>query len=213
MELIIRGGQLIDGTGVPPVRADIGIADGRICEIGDLSAKADVPAIDAAGLTVGPGFIDIHSHSDFTLMLDPRAVSSITQGVTLEVVGNCGHGCAPIRDPELARANIYGASGGQPISWRTMAEYLDRLESARPAVNVVSLAPNGNLRLAAAGPVDRPSTLEELATMTRLLEQALEEGAFGFSTGLEYGPERACSEEEILALLRVVARSGGPHAT
>src|SRR6267143_6515763 len=99
MDLIIRGGQLIDGTGVPPVRADIGIANGKICEVGDLSAKADVRTIDATGLAVSPGFIDIHSHSDFTLMLDPRAVSSLYQGVTLEVVGNCGHGCFPIHDP------------------------------------------------------------------------------------------------------------------
>ncbi|PYV08598.1 MAG: hypothetical protein DMG07_25375 [Acidobacteria bacterium] len=213
MRLLIAGGTVVDGTGRPRQRADLLVERGRIAEIGFFDAPADARRLDAGGLLVAPGFIDIHSHSDFTLLLDPRAVSSITQGVTLEVVGNCGHGCAPIADPELARANIYGASGGQPISWRTMAEYLDRLESARPAVNVVSLAPNGNLRLAAAGAVDRPSTLEELATMTRLLEQALEEGAFGFSTGLEYGPERDCSEEEIVALCRVVARSGGLYAT
>src|SRR5437667_11510431 len=184
MELIIRGGQLIDGTGVPPVRADIGIADGRICEVGDLSAKADLPAIDAAGLTVSPGFIDIHSHSDFTLMLDPRAVSSITQGVTLEVVGNCGHGCAPIRDPALAGVNIYGYDPETGLAWRSMAEYLGALEQRRPAVNVASLVANGNLRLAAAGMVDRPSTSDEVAQMKHLLAEAPDEGAIGYSTGL-----------------------------
>src|SRR2546426_99372 len=183
LDVLITGGTVIDGSGSPGRAMDVGIVDDRIAAVEPLAGAEAARVIAATGLVVTPGFIDIHSHSDFTLLVDPRAVSSITQGVTLEVVGNCGHGCAPIADPELARANIYGASGGQPISWRTMAEYLDRLESARPAVNVVSLAPNGNLRLAAAGAVDRPSTLEELATMTRLLEQALEEGAFGFSTG------------------------------
>jgi len=140
MRLLIAGGTVVDGTGRPRQRADLLVERGRIAEIGFFDAPADARRLDAGGLLVAPGFIDIHSHSDFTLLLDPRAVSSITQGVTLEVVGNCGHGCAPIADPELARANIYGASGGQPISWRTMAEYLDRLESARPAVNVVVLS-------------------------------------------------------------------------
>ena len=128
-------------------------------------------------------------------------MSSITQGVTLEVVGNCGHGCAPIGDPELAKMNIYGYQEGQEIGWRTMAEYLECLEAGKPAVNVVSLVPNGNLRLAVAGLVDRPSTPDELRQMKNLLTQSLEEGAFGFSTGLEYGPERDCTEAEIIEAL------------
>ena len=108
--------------------------------------------IDATGLSVTPGFIDIHSHSDFTLVVDPRAVSSVTQGVTLEVVGNCGHGCAPIGDPDLTRSNIYGCRAEHDIPWRTMAEYLDVLEQGEPAVNVATLVPNGQSALGGGRP-------------------------------------------------------------
>jgi len=212
-DLLISGGTLIDGTGTPAYPADIALKDGRIAAINPAVIPAGVPTLDARGAFVSPGFIDIHSHSDFTLLVDPRAVSSITQGVTLEVVGNCGHGCAPIADPELARMNIYGYRPDAPLNWRTMGQYLDRLEAARPAVNLLSLVPNGNLRLAVAGLVDRPSTADELRQMKKLLAQSLEEGAFGFSTGLEYGPEQACPEDEIIALCRVAAAKGGFYAT
>lgn len=213
VDLLIRGGTVVDGTGGPAFQADVAVRDGRIFEVGWVEALEGVPTLDARGLVVAPGFIDIHSHSDFTLVVDPRAVSSITQGVTLEVVGNCGHGCAPIVDPELARMNIYGCQRGHEIRWRTVAEYLDCLEAGRPAVNVLTLVPNGNLRLAVAGLVDRPSTPDELKRMEKLLAQGLEEGAFGFSTGLEYGPERACTEAEVVALCRVAADAGGLYAT
>src|SRR5207247_5316906 len=132
-------------TGAPPYQAGLLVEDGRISEImrGDLEMpRHGVSTLDATGLYVAPGFIDIHSHSDFTLLVDPRAVSSITQGVTLEVVGNCGHGCAPIVDPAVARANIYGCQAGHDIQWRSMAGYLDHLEAGKPAVNVATLVPN-----------------------------------------------------------------------
>src|SRR3712207_1702791 len=124
-DLLITGGEIADGTGAPPFRADVAIRDGRVAAIipaGQLDPQfADSPALDASGLLVAPGFIDIHSHSDFTLLSDPRAVSSVAQGVTLEVVGNCGHGCAPIGDPALAAANIYGYQAGARLDWRTVA--------------------------------------------------------------------------------------------
>lgn len=214
-DLLIRGGSVVDGRGAPPFAADIAIKNGRIAAVGKIDAPAETPALSAAGLLVAPGFIDIHSHSDFTLLVDPRAVSSVTQGVTLEVVGNCGHGCAPIAPAHthLFPMNIYGYRPDYPLNWRSMADYLERLEAGRPAVNVVSLAPNGNLRLAVAGLVERPSTPDELKQMKKLLAQSLEEGAFGFSTGLEYGPERGCTEAEIAALGRVTANAGGIYAT
>jgi N-acyl-D-aspartate/D-glutamate deacylase len=211
--LLIRGGTVLDGTGGPPFAADVAVGDGRILDVGRIPVLEGVPCLDARGLYVTPGFIDIHSHSDFTLLVDPRAVSSVMQGVTLEVAGNCGHGCAPIGDPVLARSNIYGCRPGYDITWRGMGEYLDRLAAGRPAVNVASLVPNGNLRLAVAGLVDRPSRPDERARMSRLLEQSLEEGAYGYSTGLEYGPEKACSEEEVIELCRVTVRRGGLYAT
>ena len=189
-DLLLRGGTVVDGTGAPPVTADVAVGGGRILEVGPALGLTAAETLDVSGLLVTPGFIDIHSHSDFTLTVDPRAVSSIAQGVTLEVVGNCGHGCAPVLDPEAVKGNVYGYSEEHPIRWRTVAEYLDVLEAGRPAVNVLTLVPNGNLRLAAAADISRPSTPAELARMERLLEQGLEEGAFGFSTGLEYGPSK-----------------------
>ena len=212
-DLILRGGQVVDGTGKPPFRADLAVQDGRIVDVGFMDEAEGIDVLDATGLLVCPGIIDIHSHSDFTLVVDPRAMSSVMQGVTLEVVGNCGHGCAPIVDPERARSNIYGCQAEDEISWRTMADYLERLEVGQPAVNVLTLVPNGLLRLAVVRDVGHASTPEELSQMKKLLSQCLEEGAFGLSTGLEYGPEKSCPEEEIIELCRLVADAGGFYAT
>ena len=218
--ILISNGAILDGSGAPSYMADLLIMGDRIVDIipaGSPIAEGRVPSnaamLDAAGLVIAPGFIDIHSHSDFTLLVDPRAVSSIAQGVTLEAVGNCGHGCAPIADPAAVTGNIYGYRAGFELNWSSMAGYLARLEAARPAVNVLSLVPNGNLRLAVAGQVDRPSAPDELRQMKKLLAQSLEEGAFGFSTGLEYGAEQGCAEGEIAELCHVTAAAGGYYAT
>ena len=213
LDLVVQAGTILDGTGGQRFRADVGVSDGRIVAVGDLADADSTRRLDAEGLLVAPGFIDIHSHSDFTLLIDPRAQSSIYQGVTTEVVGNCGHGCAPLTDPGLFTGNIYGYAPDVEIDWHSMSEYLARLDAAGPAVNVVSLVPNGNLRLAVRGMEDRPATEDEIGQMERLLEASLEEGAFGFSTGLEYPTERACSEEETIRLCRVVAQTGGLYAT
>src|SRR5437867_1999264 len=138
IDLLISQGTIVDGTGSQPFHADLAIKDGKIYDVGVIPKQEGVPVLDAQGLLVAPGFIDIHSHSDFTLVVDPRAMSSITQGVTLEVVGNCGHGCAPILNSELAKSNVYGCAAGSDLSWSTMAEYLAYLESRKPAVNVLS---------------------------------------------------------------------------
>ena len=211
-EIVIRDGTVLDGTGGKPFAADVAVAGGAVAAIGRIEAPGETE-IDAAGLYVAPGFIDIHSHSDFTLLVDPRAVSAVTQGVTLEVVGNCGFGCSPIGDPALAATNIYGFSDAVPIDWSGTAGYLDRLEAARPAVNVLTLIPNGQLRLATVGMADRSATPGELRRMTSLLEQGLEEGAWGLSSGLEYPAESGVTEEELTTLCRTVARAGGLYAT
>ncbi|HEV3003247.1 MAG TPA: amidohydrolase family protein, partial [Pirellulales bacterium] len=120
-DLLIRGGLLVDGTGGPSVRADIGVEGGRVTALGRISHEVEaVEVLDAQKCIVAPGFIDIHSHSDFTLLIDPRAMSSVSQGVTTEVVGNCGHGCAPIADPLAVRGNIYGYDPCVPLDWRDM---------------------------------------------------------------------------------------------
>jgi N-acyl-D-amino-acid deacylase len=211
MDLVIRGGTILDGAGGVPRVADVAVKDGRIVAIGKL--KANGAEIDATGLTVAPGFIDIHSHSDYTLLVDPRAVSAITQGVTLEVIGNCGFGCAPIADPQMAAPNIYGFNNEIPLTWHRVGEYLERLAAAKPAVNVIKLVPNGQLRRATLGVADRAATEPELAKMKALLAEGLEEGAFGYSTGLEYPAERGAPDEELVELCKVVARRGGLYAS
>jgi N-acyl-D-aspartate/D-glutamate deacylase len=211
-DCVIRGGTVFDGRGAAPARADVAVSDGRIAACGDIG-DADCREIDATGLFVAPGFIDIHSHSDYTLLVDPRAVSALHQGVTLEVIGNCGHGCFPIRDPALATKAIYGYSDAVDLSWRTAGEYFDRLAGAMPAVNVLSLVPNGQLRLSTLGLADRGATDDELQTMEGLLEESLAEGAWGLSTGLEYATESGATEAELAALCRPVAEAGGFYAT
>lgn len=203
-DLIIRGGTVLDGAGGFPEQADIGIVGDRIVTFGKLGSGQG-EELDATGLFVAPGFIDIHSHSDYTLLTDPRAVSAIYQGVTTEVVGNCGHGCFPIRDPDLALKAIYGYSESVPLDWDSAAEYFSRLERAKPALNVLSMVPHGQLRLAVVGLTDRPSTEAELAEMARLLETALDEGAWGLSTGLEYATEAGASESEVTRLCAPLA--------
>lgn len=211
-DLLIRNGTILDGTGAPPRPGDVAVVDGRIAEVGPIRDAAG-RVLDAAGCYVAPGFIDIHSHSDYTLLVDPRAVSAIRQGVTLEVIGNCGFGCAPIGRPELAADNIYGFDGSVPLTWRDMAGYLDRLDSARPAVNLLSLVPNGQLRRSIVGVEQRPARPDEVAAMATLLEDALDQGAWGYSTGLEYPAECGAAEAEIAALCCVVAGRGGLYAT
>jgi N-acyl-D-aspartate/D-glutamate deacylase len=211
-DVVIRNGTLIDGTGARPIRADLAIVGERIAAIGEVDARG-LTELDADGKYVTPGFIDIHSHSDYTLLVDPRAVSAIRQGVTLEVIGNCGFGCAPIRDPSLAKGSIYGFDGSIPLAWRSMGEYLERLDAAAPAVNVITLVPNAQLRLSTVGMHDRPADRDELARMKDLLSEGLGEGAFGYSTGLEYGAERGAGEAELSELCRVVRRADGLYAT
>jgi N-acyl-D-aspartate/D-glutamate deacylase len=211
-ELAIRGGMVHDGSGRAPVRADVALAGGRIAAIGPRLGEAEND-LDANGLVVAPGFIDIHSHSDYTLLVDPRAVSSVTQGVTLEVIGNCGFGCAPIGDPRLARDSIYGYDGSVELGWTSIGGYLDKLEKVGPAVNVLTLVPNAQLRRTAMEATDRPANGAELQRMRALLRDGLAEGAAGFSIGLEYPSESEASEVELTALAAEAGRVGKLFAT
>lgn len=212
-DVLIRGGDIIDGTGAARRRGDVGVAAGRIEAIGDLSAASTTTVIDAAGLVVTPGFIDIHSHSDFTLLVDGRAHSQIYQGVTTEVVGNCGHGPAPlVGDVDRYVPNIYGWRSEPPIRWRSFDEYLSEVKSAKVALNVASLVPHGNLRIACVEDLGRPAMNAEIEQMERLLAESLEAGAFGYSTGLEYPAERASSSEELVRLCTLAAKHHGFYA-
>lgn len=213
LDVLITNGTVVDGSGGPARQANVAIKDGSVVDIGQLEGAEAAQHIDATDRLVTPGFIDIHSHSDYTLLRDPRAVSALYQGVTLEVIGNCGHGCFPIADRTAAPISIYGHHEDTPIDWTDAVGYFGRLQAAGPAVNVLSLVPHGQLRLATIGLADRSATAEESVAMASALELALAQGAWGFSTGLEYPVEKGSSESEITQLCRIVARRDGLYAT
>jgi N-acyl-D-amino-acid deacylase len=211
---VLRGGTILDGTGRGPgYVADVLIVGDRIADIGHIAPNDGTELVDVAGHYVTPGFIDIHSHSDFTLLRDPRAVSQISQGVTTEVIGNCGFGCCPICDPGLAREAIYGYDDSVPIIWSDLDGYFSALRKAVPAVNVAALIPNGQLRLSVLRTASRPANADEIARMANLLRVGLGQGAIGYSTGLEYPWESSASEDEVGALCAVAAEFGGLYAT
>jgi N-acyl-D-amino-acid deacylase len=207
MNIIIRNVDILDGSGSPAFRADIGLQGDRIAEIGDLSAATTGAVIDGTGLTAAPGFIDIHSHSDFTLPINPRAESKVRQGVTTEVIGQCGGSAAPLNP--TSREAMLAAHPDLPWEWNTFGEYLDYLRRQGLAVNVVPLVGHGTIRGTGMGLADRAPSADEMAAMKRLVTQAMDEGAWGISTGLIYPPGIYASTDEIVELSRVVAGRGG----
>src|SRR3954451_10094491 len=208
-DVMIRGGRVLDGRGGPPVVTDVGILDGRIAAVGVLDVAEAATVVDATGGAVAPGFIDIHSHADTTLLADPRAQSAIAQGVTTVVVGNCGHSPAPLPIPAALPDLTFGHVPGTTPSWTTFGEYLATLEAAKPAVNVASLARHNALRGAVLGLSPREATTTEVAAMTDELAAAFDDGAFGLSVGLEYPLGARATPDELVALASAVARRDG----
>ncbi len=212
-DLAIRGGMVVDGTGAPAREADVFVSAGRIAAIERGSARAARRVIDARGLVIAPGFIDIHTHSDFTLPLNPRAEGKIRQGVTTEVVGNCGFSVAPALPGTAAMLRDYLAASAPwlPFGDVTFREYLDAFPPV--AVNTIMQVGHNTLRLMTVGMERRAATAGELATMERLLAEALEAGALGLSSGLFTAPGTYAGPEEIEALARVLARYGAAYAS
>lgn len=213
LDVLIRGGQVVDGSGAPWVRADVGIRGNRIEVIGQLAGATAAREIDATGKTVAPGFIDCHSHSDWSLLANRGSDSTLLQGVTTEVVGNCGMSHAPVSDLNRTHiaADLARRSPGAALAWTTFGEYLDHMRQGGLGANYAFLVGHAAIRGASMGTDERQATVEEVQRMERLLAQCLEEGALGFSTGLEFVPGRAASVEELVALSRVVARAESMH--
>ena len=210
-DILISGGLVVDGTGAPPVLCDVGIRGDQIEDVGELSSCPAGIRIDAAGACVCPGFIDTHSHSDAYLLIEPSAPSKIHQGITTEVVGNCGASAAPLTGdyhmPSDWRDKSY------PGTWSSVADYRALLEKVQPAPNVVLLIGHNTLRVGVAGYENRKVTDEELRQMIRLLERSLDEGGRGLSTGLIYPPGMFAPADEILRLATVAARHGGIYTS
>jgi N-acyl-D-amino-acid deacylase len=218
LDLLLRGGRVIDGAGNPWYRADVGIAGDRIAAVGRLSGEPAARVLDVDGLYVCPGFVDMHTHSDLRLLVEPAHEAKVHQGVTLEVLGQDGLSYAPVTDEVLAqlRRQLAGWNEDPPgfdWSWRTIGEYLDRLD-AGIAVNAAYLVPHGTLRMCAMGLEDRAPTDAELDHMKRLLAEGLDEGAVGLSSGLTYAPGMYADDDELVALCEVMREHGGyycPH--
>ncbi|WNM29881.1 D-aminoacylase [Streptomyces sp. Li-HN-5-11] len=223
-QLVIRDADVVDGSGEPSYRADVVVDRGRIVSIVKEAAAAGcqrpgaMRELDAEGLVLSPGFIDMHAHSDLALLRDPDHSAKAAQGVTLEVLGQDGLSYAPVDDRTLAevRRTITGWNGhGDDVDfdWRSVGEYLDRLDRGI-AVNAAYLVPQGTVRALAVGWEDREATPEELERMRQLVAEGLEQGAVGMSSGLTYTPGMYAKDAELTELCRVVASYGGyycPH--
>lgn len=212
-DIVIRGGLLIDGTGTPEQRKDVAIRDGRIAEIGTHISSSGARVIDAAGRIVAPGFIDIKTHSDWTLPLMPQCESKVRQGVTTEVIGHCGYSCAPALPGrvEMLRDYLSPSAPWLSFSETSFADYLAGYPAT--AVNKVMLVGHNTLRLMAMGMEDRPPEPAELDHMTRMLAEALGAGALGMSSGLFTAPGSYAEGEELVALGRLLARHGARYFT
>ena len=223
-ELVIRDADVVDGSGGPSYRADVVVDGGRIVSIVQEAAAAGCQRpkarreLNAEGLVLSPGFIDMHAHSDLALLRDPDHSAKAAQGVTLEVIGQDGLSYAPVDDRTLAevRSTITGWNGyGDDIDfdWRSVGEYLDRLDRG-VAVNAAYLIPQGTVRMLAVGWEDREATPQELDRMRQLVAEGMEQGAVGMSSGLTYTPGMYAKDAELTELCRVVASYGGyycPH--
>ncbi len=211
--LFIRGGTLIDGTGGPGVRADVAVRDGRIAALGSDITAGGARVINAAGKVVAPGFIDIKTHSDWTLPLMPLAESKVRQGVTTEVIGHCGYSCAPALPGKAEALAQYLSPSAPWLEFRetTFADYAARYPQT--SVNRVMLVGHNTLRLMSMGMDDRPPEPDELDLMVRLLEEALDGGALGLSSGLFTAPGSYAESEELVTLGRILKARGARYFT
>jgi len=211
-DLVLAGGRVVDGTGAPWFVADVGVVGDRIAAVGDLSQAVVRRRIDARGLYIAPGFIDMLGQSEYNVLVDPRAASKITQGITTEITGE-GTAIAPLSAAMIADARAVYAHYGVTPDWTTLAGYWRAFERARPAINLGTFVGAGGVREHVIGNDDRPATPVELEQMKALVAEAMQQGALGLSTSLIYVPGRFASTEEIVALAKVARAHGGSYIT
>ena len=215
MDLVIRGGMIVDGTGSRPrFYGDIAIDQGKISRVGSVEDRGD-RTIDAKGLVVTPGFVDIHTHSDFPLLQNRNAESSVRQGVTTSIIGSCGRSCAPINDrtKEFLVKDIIGYDSRLPVTWHSFGEYLSEFEKPGVAQNVAALVAHDAVRIAVMGYDTRKPSLEEMEQMKELVRDCMESGGIGLSTGLAYPPGANADTQEIIELAKVVSEYGGIYSS
>jgi len=205
-DLLIRGGLIVDGTGSPWIRGDVAIRGDRIVAVGRLAGARSRDTIDATGLVVSPGWIDMLGHSEYALLRDGRAISKITQGITSEITGE-------VTSVVPVNSNTLRELGRPSVPWRDLDGYFRALEDARPAINLGTFVTVGSVRRYAMGDADRAPTPAELDTMRALVAAAMRQGAMGLSTGLIYAPASYATTEEIIELARVAAAYGGGYAS
>jgi N-acyl-D-aspartate/D-glutamate deacylase len=208
-DLLIEETEIIDGTGKPSFTGSVAVRQDRMEAVGKLEDSKARRVIDGRGLILAPGFIDVHSHSDYHLCIWPRADSKIRQGVTTEIGGNCGYAAAPIldslaREREKSFKKYYGLN----LPWLSVSEYFQKLESQKISINFGLLAGHNTLRASVMNGDNRPPSETELQKMQRLLKQGMEEGALGLSTGLIYSPACFSTPEEMVALAKVLKPYG-----
>ena len=212
-DVVLVNGKIVDGTGAPWYRGDVGIVGDRITAIGSLADAQTTTKLDVIDLVVAPGFIDLLGQSEFNILVDGRAASKILQGVTTEVTGE-GASIAPVNDRMIQEGAANAKHFGVVQDWRTLADYFRRLEErSKAAINMATFVGAGGIRNYVIGKEDRPPTPAELERMKQLVAQAMEQGALGLSTSLQYVPDRFASTDEIVELAKVAARYGGVYFT
>ena len=214
-DVILKGGLIVDGTGAPSFKGDVGIKDETIVKIGDLNAAQSEKILDCNDLVVAPGFIDIHNHSDIDILAVPTADNYIMQGVTTIVVGNCGSTCAPVseKNKDMLVKSLPSYIKELQIDWKTFEGYLKKVEGVAPSINFVALVGHGTVRSAVLGLERREPTNQELEEMRSYVREAMEAGCFGLSTGLIYDPGVFAKTDEIASLAKVVAKYGGIYSS
>lgn len=212
-DIVFRHGTVIDGSGTPGIRADVAVDGGKIVAVGDLAATRAEWDIDAGNRVIAPGFIDVHTHDDRAMLSGPDMAPKVSQGVTTVVVGNCGFSLAPLTCHGRPPAPLDLLGDETWFVYDSFGDYLDRLEAKPAAVNAVCLVGHMTLRVGAMDDLDRSATEDEIALMGERLEQSLDAGAAGLSTGLHYPAGHAASTEEVIALTRRLANNRGLYVT